>query len=730
MKNPAKQRETKESNHRNGRLGIRSVKYEILFRLLPVVLAAMIALSFMGYYTSRQIIQADTEQQMVLNLSTAVEKIEKSLAKNRKVAEALAQAVAANASVMREENYRKFMPAILETNSETFGGGIWFEPYAHDPQEKYFSPYCMLENGKMTYFDDYSLGEGIYYTDMDWYTNVKNTDQSAVWSDPYYDDYAKISMVTASSPFYDASGKLLGVATADIDLTELQKMIISLQVKEGDKAFLLDPNGTYIADNDSSKLLKANIVQESNASLAELGKAVLSQKQGTGSFEENGRKYLAWYTQIPESGWIVALASTEAQLFHEVDALANSLTILCAVLALLVSGALIFFVQGKVVKPLKNLVGVTGRIADGDLNVTIDSRIHNEIGVVFASIKRTSDRLHDYIDYIGEVSGVLDQIATGNLDYRLQLHYVGEFEKLKVSLERIRSSLSRTLSVINTAAVQVNTGASQVSNGAQSLAEGSAEQAATVSKLGTSVAQVTEQAQKNLENVKIALDSANQAGDGVIAGNERMKELTAAMSNINSASGQIVQITKTIEDIAFQTNILALNAAIEAARAGTAGKGFSVVADEVRNLAVKSAEAAKQTAQLIEDSVAAVVNGSRLTEQTAEILQNVLQMEKVANEGLCKIEQASSEQTNALEQIREGLAQVSSIVQNNAAASEENSAISEEMSSQAAILHKEVRKFKLSLEQEGGRTESPSLPEKRPAVNIMRPEAKTAWGKY
>lgn len=291
MKIQAKRPEKSTSNikckpkGKSGKLGIKSVKYEILFWLLPAVLAAMIVLSFMGYYTSKRIIQNSINHEMELSLSTAVEKIEKSLSKNRMVAEALAQAVQANANVMAADNYRKLMPPLLSSNPETFGGGVWFEPYSYDPQQQYFSPYCMLENGKMTYFDDYSLGEGVYYTDMEWYTNVKDTTQSTVWSAPYYDEYAKISMVTASSPFYDASGKFIGVATTDIDLTELQKIIVSLQVNEGDKAFLLDPSGAYISDDDSPKLLKANITQEGNTALAELGETILVQKQGTGSFE-------------------------------------------------------------------------------------------------------------------------------------------------------------------------------------------------------------------------------------------------------------------------------------------------------------------------------------------------------------------------------------------------------------------------------------------------------------
>ena len=199
----------------------------------------------------------------------------------------------------------------------------------------------------------------------------------------------------------------------------------------------------------------------------------------------------------------------------------------------------------------------------------------------------------------------------------------------------------------------------------------------------------------NLSNIQQAVGYVNQVGHHIETSNAHMQELSQAMAEISTSSNQIASITKVIEDIAFQTNILALNAAIEAARAGNAGKGFAVVADEVRNLAAKSAEAAGQTAGLISASVAMVEKGVHLTEQTAEALEVTGANTQKVTESFALIEQASNEQASAIEQIKIGLDQVSSVIQTNAATAEENSATSEEMSAQAMTLRSEVQKFKL-----------------------------------
>ncbi len=375
---------------------------------------------------------------------------------------------------------------------------------------------------------------------------------------------------------------------------------------------------------------------------------------------------------------------------------ASSLTIVAAATLLLT--LLCVLVIRYMKKSILYITSISKRIAQGELTLEIDKRnvTRDEIGQLTGAMGQILERLGEYKKYITEVTKVLEGMKQGDMRIHLTHAYEGEFASIKNALQGISQSLNQTLSIIATAAEQVSTGSSQVAGGAQALAAGSTEQASALEQLSASITKVAAQAGENSANVKTATQYVQQAAVGVNAGNKHMKQLTEAMSNIGSASSQIANITKVIEDIAFQTNILALNAAIEAARAGNAGKGFAVVADEVRNLAAKSAEAAKKTAELIQNSVATVTQGTQLAEQTATILNDVEEKAGFANASIVRIEQASADQAGAIEQIRQGLNQVSNVVQTNAATAEENSATSEEMSAQAATLRDEVGKFKLA----------------------------------
>lgn len=410
----------------------------------------------------------------------------------------------------------------------------------------------------------------------------------------------------------------------------------------------------------------------------------------------SGETNLAIYTPLEIQGVEEPLASAfvvPAKEAHADTWKIVSLIIGLSIAALATLAAAVSIMLVRSLRPINGVVALAENLKNGKLDTELEVKSKDEFGHLTAVFRETSVVLKGYI---GEISSVLATMASGDMRISLEHEYVGDFEPIHTALLKISDSLNHTLSMIGMTADQVNAGAEQVSAGAQALASGASEQAATVEELNATLSTVAEQARENAESVRKATEIVAAASSAVDEGNGYMRGLSLTMQRIGEASDKINGITKAIEDIAFQTNILALNAAIEAARAGEAGKGFAVVADEVRNLAAKSAEAAKQAGEMIGQSSERVTEGIAEAEQNTQILQDIAQQAAGIHDIIGQIEAASADQAGAIEQITQGLAQVSAVVQNNAATAQESSASSEELSAQAGMLRQEVGKFHLA----------------------------------
>ncbi|MEG1027529.1 MAG: methyl-accepting chemotaxis protein, partial [Oscillospiraceae bacterium] len=345
-----------------------------------------------------------------------------------------------------------------------------------------------------------------------------------------------------------------------------------------------------------------------------------------------------------------------------------------------------------VTKPLQEIEKASLDLSEGKLDIEVDYKSKNELGVVADSFRKFTGNLKFIInDIIGLLNGMSDSdftVKSQNADA-----YINSYEPIKVALRKILNDLSSTLLSVNQSAAQVNAGSDQVSGGAQALSQGATEQASSIEELSATINDITNKIRENAENAKIAGKESEEAGQGVTDSNAYMKQMIEAMEDITEKSNEIGNIIKTIDDIAFQTNILALNAAVEAARAGAAGKGFAVVADEVRNLAAKSAEAAKGTTALIEGAIEAVQNGTKIANNTANALGVVVEKAGGVNKLIQQIAKASEEQANGVAQVSIGVDQISAVVQTNSATAEQSAAASEELSSQATMLKEMLNQF-------------------------------------
>lgn len=460
--------------------------------------------------------------------------------------------------------------------------------------------------------------------------------------------------------------------------------------------------GSALSDELSDEMTRLQeLINQFNSVSEELFKLCINLRNDVAT----GMYFKSFEPLLVESQEIVTSISTQAEQYAA-EIYDSTMSTVGGVKAVLIVVCIFTFiltvwialsVTKTLVVPIDQLEQVAKALSEGKLkgsSALVPYESKDELGQLAADMRFSMDTLDSYV---AEISDILHQLATGDLTIPFKdiTDYLGDFSSIKTSMATILKSFNNTITDIYNASLQVDVGSEQVSSGAQALSQGATEQASAVEQLSATVAEVSDHVNMNAENAVNASKMSNEAGAGVVESNQYMQQLMGAMGEIDRTTGEIEKIIKTIEDIAFQTNILALNAAVEAARAGAAGKGFAVVADEVRSLAAKSAEAAKNTNDLIGSTVGAVKNGMNVASQTDHALRMVVEKASTVDAKITEIAKVSEEQAEKIAQISDGIEQIASVIHNNSATAEQSAAASEELAGQATVMKELIGKFKL-----------------------------------
>ncbi|MBN7772081.1 methyl-accepting chemotaxis protein [Clostridium aminobutyricum] len=501
-----------------------------------------------------------------------------------------------------------------------------------------------------------------------------------------------------------------GEITHDEEMAAAKKIVRDTRYNGGDGYFWADlEDGTCIVHMNAKyegqqrynvKDLEGNyyiqnVIKAGNQKGGEFTEFYFTKPDKEGSFKKR-----AFTEKYEPYGWYISTGNYYEDIEKTIShyQVAKQISLIGILICGIVMGALgivaMTIMAGRMTKRLKITTQRLALLSQGDLHSPVpEIASGDELETLSLATKQTVDNLSNILH---DIDNTMKNFSDGNFILQSKADYQGDLSGINDSIHKFSVNISSTLSQINTSSDEVARGSDQVAAGSQTLAQGATEQTAAIQELSNFVSDMTVNIQQTSKDAEQAKKIADEASASSSQGKQQMQKMIEAMDKISYASSEIGKIIKTIDDIAFQTNILALNAAVEAARAGEAGKGFAVVADEVRNLAGKSAESAKNTSELIEHSMTAISNGTSIVSETAESLNDIISSSEKSSEVIQHIADAAIVQEKAIEEVNSRLTQVSEVIQLNSATAEESAALSEEMSAQAAMLKELIQHFKFN----------------------------------
>ncbi|MGN1089094.1 MAG: methyl-accepting chemotaxis protein [Huintestinicola sp.] len=549
----------------------------------------------------------------------------------------------------------------------------------------------------MAVTDVTTLPAGFDATTRGWYKAAVAADGPIITA-PYVDTATGNMVITVGAPIKE-NGKLTGVFACDITIEYIMNLAADMKISEHGYPFLVDSDGNFMvhggnetfAPTVSGEEVFVTSLSDAGGDYVTAAAAVEDEVYFEKNKDYDGIVKMFAVNKLKNADWLIGYIMPVSDVYRVITDLAVTYVIMVIVF-LAVGIAAVNAVIKVQVKPLNKLSQDAKKMAAGDLTVDFNYESDDEIGALCSSFAECT---RITCGYIKDISRILDSLAEGDFTVDVTDEYIGDFEAIKEALTNIITSMRTTLNNIELASGQVNQGAASVAESSTRLAAGVHDQTENIRKLNDEISLVLQKVRENDENARNASRMADSAKCKLEESNSEMKKLLKAMHDISAMSDETAKIVKTIDDIAFQTNILALNASVEAARAGAAGKGFTVVADEVRNLAGKSAEAANRTAKLISETVEAVNAGALLADSTASSLAEAVEDTDMVNRNIAQISESSRAQTDHMDSIYEGINSISAIVNDTADTAQSGAASSEELSGQASMLSDLISEFRL-----------------------------------
>lgn len=501
-------------------------------------------------------------------------------------------------------------------------------------------------------------------------------------------------------PLFDGK-ECIGYVGAGVYASRLMDALLNLEIEglpNSEYVFLNVDTGTYLYHEDESLLN----TETSDAGYQEIIQRIKNDgdtQAGTYSYQdEHGVDQLVVYKYLEERNWVFMVRDNKSEVYGNVTAVRNTVGMLCAAVAafIILITLLILYREGRELMAMEKSIRRLGNLelsADQELKPFFGRK--DEIGMIAQTIHHVCDCLRKTIDDVGRILG---EMANGNIAVDVEIneaYYIGDFQALSESLKSIRSHLMEVMRNITQVANQVDSGANQVSAGAQALSDGTMQQQISMNGLVSNVTDITEQIQNSTARCSNASNLVDRATGYAAEADTKMEQLIDATRNLDQSSEQIGSIVKTIEDIAFQTNIIALNAAVEATHAGEAGKGFSVVSEEVRSLAAKSADAARTTSTLIGRSIHDIKTGTESTDVAISAVQIINECVQSIKALMDEISVASVQQAEMIISVENRIKEVSKVIEANSSAAEESATISNELSNQAKTLNHLIGQFRI-----------------------------------